>query len=439
MEGIELSKMNETEPHEPDPKRTKVRLQLKNGHDCIFREELPKYLQVECSICLCVLDNPHIIDCKCGAIFCQPCIQPTLKDRRPCPLCNCSFSLSIPNPSVQRAINSLQVYRSFKEAGCEWVGELGAVAEHLNDYIESGTYRSSGCPFLQLNCGYCSNNFQRQYVVEHETNDCLKRPYKCDTCNEFESTFKDVTTEHTNVCPCGLVLCPNDCGVSLKRKCVDDHLATKCPLEIISCSFSYAGCEVKLPRKDMPGHITDSLAIHMSMQAVSHQKQLVKLQDQVDSLRRIICSHLRIMPVNILMNGFAAKNREKERWWSEPFYTHPRGYKMALMINCNGNHEATEMYLSAYIGILQGEFDHQLKWPFRDTVYIQLFNQENPEQCYSRFLTFSDASEDTSSRVTEGKRNAGWGFPCFISHTELKKYLKNDSLCFRISYIDLKF
>ena len=170
--------MNRDEPREPDPKRVKVRLQLKNGHDCIFTEELPKHLQVECSICLCVLDDPHMIDYKCGASFCHPCIQPTLKDRKPCPLCNSPFSLSIPNPSVQRTINSLLVYCSFKEAGCEWVGELVALSEHLNDDTESDCYKNSGCPFLKLKCCYCKDKFWRQYVLGHETNECLKRPYK---------------------------------------------------------------------------------------------------------------------------------------------------------------------------------------------------------------------------------------------------------------------
>ena len=355
---------------EPDPKRVKVRLQLKNGHDCIFTEELPKHLQVECSICLCVLDDPHIINCKCGAIFCQPCIQPTLKEKRPCPLCNSQFSLSIPNPSIQWAINSLQAYCSFKETGCEWVGELCEIAEHLNDNTKSDNYKSSGCPFLQLNCVYCNEIFQRQYVFGHETNECLKRPYKCDTCNEFKSTFEDVTTKHNNVCPCGVIPCPNDCGVSLQCKDVEDHQATNCPLEIVSCSFSYAGCEEKLSRKDMPAHISDSLAIHMSLQTVSHQKQLEKIQaqvkkmeDQIIELKTLVYTHLRIMPVNLLMNGFTAKKRDGQRWWSGPFYTHPHGYKLELRVDCNGNDKAAGSHLSVFLYIKQGEFDHKLQWP----------------------------------------------------------------------------
>ena len=440
--------MNRDEPPEPNPKRVKVRLQLKNGHDCIFTEELPKHLQVECSICLCVLDDPHMIDCKCGAVFCQPCIQPTLKDWKPCPLCNSPFSLSIPNPSVQRTINSLQVYCSFKEAGCEWVGELDSIAEHLNDDIESGSYKSSGCPFLQLNCGYCKEGFQRQHMLRHELNECLKRPYKCGTCNEFESTFEDVMTRHVNVCPCGLVLCPNDCGVSLRRKNIDGHLANRCPLEIVSCSFSYAGCEEKLPRKDMPAHMSNSLAVHMSLQAVSHQKQLEKLQMQIRNLEnevkalrskeiensKFVSAHLRIMPVTLIVNGFPEMKRNGSHWQSKPFYSHPYGYKMLLSIDCNGYREGEGTHISVFISLLYGEFDNKLEWPFRGTISIQLLDQEGTDNHFRRVLSFSNAPEEFTHRVAEDDCSGGWGYTQFISHTDLSYYYqKNDSLLFKIS------
>ena len=185
------------------------------------------------------------------------------------------------------------------------MGELGVIAEHLNDDVEWDNYKSSGCLFLPLKCRFCKQEFQRQNVLEHKTNKCLKRPFKCDCCNEYESTFEDVTTKHVNTCPCGLVPCPNDCGVSLQRKSMDNHQATKCPLEIVSCSFSYAGCEEKLPRKDMPAHISDSLVVHMSLQAVSHQKQLENLETQIKELQSHL--HVRIMPITILLDGFASK------------------------------------------------------------------------------------------------------------------------------------
>ena len=67
----------------------------------------------------------------------------------------------------------------------------------------------------------------------------------------------------------------------------------------------------------MPAHISDRLAIYMSLQAISHQKQLEKIQvqvqkmeDQMVELKTLVYTHLRIMPVNLLMNGFTAKKRD---------------------------------------------------------------------------------------------------------------------------------
>ena len=425
---------------EPAAKRAKLRLNLKSGHECIFTKSLPEHLQVECSICLSVLDNPHMIDCKCGTSFCRVCIQPTLDEKRPCPLCNSSFSLSVPNPSVQRAINSLQVYCSFREVGCEWEGELGALAEHLNDDIKSDSYKSTGCLFLQLKCCYCGEEFNRRCVLEHEENKCMKRPYKCDTCNEFESTYEGVTTEHISVCPCGLVPCPNDCGVvEIQRQSVADHLATVCPLEMVSCSFSYAGCEEKLPRKDVAAHISDSLAVHMLLQAVNHQKELNELktthQKEVTELKsqiRELHTHLWIMPVKIKLDDFAAKRAEEKSWSSHSFYTHPRGYKLYLSVHCNGDGERARSHISAYIYLKSGEYDNELTWPFRRSVTIRLVDQKEGMNHHNHTLDFGNAPDRCTKRRVVGGYS-GWGTPRFISRSKLSpNYLVNDSLCFSI-------
>ena len=427
-----MSDVMEEPPEEPAPKRAKLRLQLKNGHDCIFTEELPKHLQIECSICLCVLDDPNMIDCKCGASFCRPCIQPIMKKKKPCPLCNNRFTAIFPARQLQRTLNSLQVYCSFKEAGCEWVGELGALSEHLNNNIKSDNYRSSGCSYLQLKCCYCSKEFKRPYVLEHETNDCLKRPFKCETCSEFESTFEDVTTRHIKVCPCRLVSCPNDCGVSLQHKLMDDHVASKCPLEIISCSFNYAGCKEKFPRKDMPVHISDNLAVHMSLQAISHRKEIEELKAENKELR----SHLRIMPVNIVLNGYTSKKVEEENWYSRPFYTHLRGYKLRLSVSCNGDDEGEGTHISLYVHLMSGKHDDELEWPFQRPITIQLLDQKEGRKHHEYVLTFDDAPSECAVKIEEpiDFDHPGWGTPKFMAHSRLSpRYLVNDSLSFRVS------
>ena len=442
----------------PPSKRAKTRLQLQNGYDVMFTKEPPEHLPVECSICLCVLHEPRLIDCACGASFCQQCIEPTLKEGKPCPLCISSFTTSFPDRRLQRTLNSLQVYCSFKEVGCEWVGELGGLCEHLN-VSPSDDYKDSGCPFVQLECCYCKGKFQRQFLRDHEKDVCPKRPFTCASCNEYASTFEDVITSHTPVCPCRFVMCANNCGEPLQRKNVDNHLNSTCPLEVVNCSFSYAGCEERLPRKDMPAHINESLAVHMSLQAVSHQRQLEKLETQNQKLETriqklekevlsadsesFIHAHLRILPVTIVMNGFSEKKKQKKSWKSEPFYTHPRGFKMFLNITSNGDGDGENTHVSVYVYIMRGEFDNQLDWPFRGSIVFKLLDQEEKEEeereDYQTVLSFLNSGEQSNSRVTNGNSSRfGWGRPNFISHEEVhSKYLKDDTLYFEIAYRSL--
>ena len=428
----------------PPSKRPKTKLQLQNGYDVMFTKGPPEHIPVECSICLCVLHEPRLIDCTCGASFCQQCIEPTLKEGKPCPLCISSFTTSFPDRRLQRTLNSLQVYCSFKEVGCEWVGELGGLCEHLN-VSPSDDYKDSGCPFVQLECCYCKGKFQRQFLHDHEKDSCPKRPFTCACCSEYSSTFEAVQ-HHAPVCPSGVVPCPNNCGESLQRKNVENHLNSTCPLEVVNCSFSFAGCEERLPRKDMPAHINESLAVHMSLQADSHRQQLEKLETQNQELKAqnqkfenriqnlekevltvdsesFICAHLRILPVTIVMNGFNEKKGSKRGWSSQPFYTHPRGYKMCMDTRANGDGIGVNTHVSVYLFLMHGEFDNKLEWPFRSSIGIQLLDQDREEdkEGGSKVLSFANATDGANCRVTSGDRNSiSWGHATFISHDELR-------------------
>ncbi|MCG8625215.1 MAG: hypothetical protein MJE68_24860, partial [Proteobacteria bacterium] len=89
--------------------------------------------------------------------------------------------------------------------------------------------------------------------------------------------------------------------------------------------------------------------------------------------------------------------------------------------------------------LMKGEFDDQLKWPFRGNVTFKLMNQEED----------SDHVLDTASSqyvplrckrvMTEGRPDDNaWGIPEFSPHTELQpKYLKNDCIKFCLKKIDL--
>ena len=217
--------------------------------------------------------------------FVRPVSSPSNTDNKPYPLCNVQFTTCIPDKRLQRTLNELQVYCCHKEAGCEWVGELSNLPQHLNVVFQSDAKQLIGCSFVSIDCTYCDLKLQRQEMKDHETNKCPQRPYSCDYCNDYESTCEDVTTNHWPVCPSRPVPCPNECGVYPERKSLQDHLSGQCALAVISCPFDYAGCTQKCPREDMEVHITENLALHMSLQAINHKQQLETYQSEIKLLK----------------------------------------------------------------------------------------------------------------------------------------------------------
>ena len=101
----------------------KKKCELRGGFDCAFIEEPPKQLQTDCSICLCILKNPYLVNC-CGTSLYQSCINPIQDGSNRCPVCNDQFTTCIPDKRLQRTLNEMKVYCSNKEFGCEWIGEL---------------------------------------------------------------------------------------------------------------------------------------------------------------------------------------------------------------------------------------------------------------------------------------------------------------------------
>ena len=146
------------------------------------------------------------------------------------------------------------------------------------------------------------------------------------------------------------------------------------------------------------------------------------------------------------MTDFEGRKKRGERWYSPAFYTHVGGYKMCLEIDANGwgSGEGTRVGVALYM--MKGEFDSHLKWPFKGEITVELVNQkEGGENYETNLVEHSDAVErdEYLQRVTEGEIGKGWGYPEFISHSDLynpeegKEYLVNDTLIFRVTNVEV--
>ena len=245
------------------------------GFDCELIKNPPEDFQYECPVCLLVLREPHQVTC-CGYAFCQTCIQRVQLQKSGCPTCKMDEFSVFPDRRLQRSLYVYHVRCSHKNDGCQWTGQLGELDKHLNENPKLGE-QLSGCNFTEIECQHCSHLFQRRYISAHETAECPQRPFTCNYCSDYESTHEDVVTNHWLQCPLRPVSCPNKCGDNPKRQNLEDHVNKDCPLTVVNCDFHYAGCEVQLPRKDMPAHLAENMVAQLAQLATSTQEKIQAL------------------------------------------------------------------------------------------------------------------------------------------------------------------
>ena len=141
------------------------------------------------------------------------------------------------------------------------------------------------------------------------------------------------------------------------------------------------------------------------------------------------------------MTDFEEHRRANDRWYSPPFYTRPNGYKMCLRADANGYGPGRGTHLSVYAALVQGEFDDQLKWPFRGYITVKLLNQEEDREDVAHTVCFDKSTpEECCKRVTPEHRWDGrvWGSPLFLPHAKLQpKFLKNDCIKLCIKKVEM--
>ncbi len=436
------------------------------GYECEFVQPPPSYFQTECSVCLLVLRDTHLATC-CGHNFCKDCIERVQKAGKSCPLCNENGITVTYNRAYDMSLKQLEVYCTHLKIGCEWKGKLEVLDKHLNVDPELEK-QLEGCAFVEVQCSHdgCGQSFQRRLISKHQAEECSKRPFSCDYCHDYTSTEDDVLLNHRPVCKCYPVSCPNSCTPhTIERQNLEKHLNEECPLQEVDCEFKYAGCETKLPRKDMADHVSSSkeMVRHMSLLARQNQAltaqlqerdQVIRsmteeLQERVDGLEQTtkvsiekLHHHIQVAPVQIVMTHFGKHKRDDEDWYSEGFYTHPQGYKMCLEVIANGDDDEYGTHVSCFFCLMRGEFDNHLKWPFRADMTVQLLNQREDNGHHTDYAKFNeDVPEEIAGRVFLTQRAThGWGQTDFIPHSELGynaatncQYLMKDCLYFRVN------
>ena len=297
---------------------------LQAGYDCTFVTPLTEDLPSECSVCLHVLREPHIVGC-CGNRFCRTCIDPIRMSINRCPLCKKAFT-TLPDKHLERTLNGKIVYCSHKPDGCDWTGRL----VDLKDHLSPG--KQNRCLYEKTKCLYCEELFLRNEIKEHEQK-CPSKQIPCSYCKVFKDTASRLESVHYDTCPMYPVLCPNDCGAKIFRKNLEKHVNVTCPKTVMQCTFKCAGCNAEMSREDMAEHCsTDNMPMHLALameKIVNLEAENTRLKTNVKDMAQITqdIAHLKEQTItentnlkeanDILTEQLRSKDLDLERKISE--------------------------------------------------------------------------------------------------------------------------
>ena len=276
--------------------RAMARSTVCGGYEYEFVEAIAdKY---NCGICMKVLRDAQLTVC-CGHHYCETCLEQWLtskthEGKKTCPHCRKENFQSFPNKEKIREINEFKIRCSHRGKGCEWVGELGALKEHLESdkgcgYVvvrcTSGAYkRISIWALQQMTCGVA---MERCNLANHQNKECVYRQCRCQYCG-YTDTYDAIAgsgkirnscsnigspNNHLSECTDYPLDCPNECGEkNIKRKNMKRHQES-CPLEPLDCPFKHVGCTAaKMVHKDKDSHCQENMQEHLLLVVQSHQQ-----------------------------------------------------------------------------------------------------------------------------------------------------------------------
>ena len=151
------------------------------------------------------------------------------------------------------------------------------------------------------------------------------------------------------------------------------------------------------------------------------------IEIHIQAAKLLSCNQL--LPVMIRMPDVMKNTRNKIDWNSDTFYTHYQGYKMQLNVVPAGHGSNEGRYMSVYLYIVDGPFDHLLKWELRGKFQITLLNQICDSKHHS--VSYRIHASRSQSKLF-------WYCDDFISRKDLREinttcqFVKDDCVFFEV-------
>ncbi len=201
--------------------------------------------------------------------------------------------------------------------------------------------------------------------------------------------------------------------------------------------------EVGQKQESWQGNFTEELQTRLQMTEnrmmenitlLLKQREIYVSENAVEVYKTILDQDL----PTLSMTRFSHHKADSDKWTSDPVFTHHRGYKICLRVIANGSSFGKGTHVSVFIHFMRGEFDDLLKWPFRGRISFRLLDQQGVNHKIGTVIYDDNVADGVCTRVREGEVSKGeWGHIKFITHEELKPYLKDDMLSFQMYEVEL--
>ena len=418
-----------------------------------------------CPVTLELLTDPHQTTC-CGNHLSQKAANTLQRDGKPCPMCKDPQLATIPDKFHKRRVSEIKVRCPHKKGWCEWVGGINEVKQH-----------SDSCPKRPWQCQYCEFETTYNTGVNEHLPVCNKYPVVCPNSCEVGSVPRCGLEAHLMVCPLQPVTCEYaevGCDVKVPRRDLGRHMEEGQQQHLLSATLlnlrlTRENTEEKnrllrmIEERDQQIKEKDNIFAELQKQlkqvqggleakVTDLQQQVVKYGEDTQERLKQQDKHLEYSSVRLGFNvyvhihlpyiqqGFSLHDftltefkkcqaiGDDGDWYSDPFYSHPGGYKFQLNVETNGN---SSVYMRVWFLLSEGDHDDELDWPVSITAHVQLLNQ----------LGDHNHHEKTSTGWwRKNKRGSHFGkIEWFIKFNNLEfdavnnsQYLKNDCLCFRV-------
>uniref|UniRef100_A0A0G4H5A1 TRAF-type domain-containing protein n=1 Tax=Chromera velia CCMP2878 TaxID=1169474 RepID=A0A0G4H5A1_9ALVE len=145
-------------------------------------------------------------------MFCNDCIQPVLKAKKPCPCCRGPFK-SIKNPPValRNAVQKVEWSCKYKDDGCEFTGTTQAVQKHQED-----------CPEVRVTCHVpnCNESIKRSALEAHLDDRKQKTKHKKLEKDEFAKLWAEPDKDSFTI-----VLCFPNFNKEIRKMNKDEYVS----------------------------------------------------------------------------------------------------------------------------------------------------------------------------------------------------------------------